>query len=369
MQVYSKNIIQFIREIKETIKFFLAKELFLEVGTNRFFNKDESFSYPIKVVIFNNKPMLGYFNSEFYELGFHETLMRSSKEQLKNIIRHELAHYVTFINHGPSVQAHGSEFKTICKNSGWDSDVYSATTCIDDAVASLSHESSTVLRRVQKLMALSSSQNENESEQAMIKSQQLLVKYHLETIDAQTDEEKVFLKRILRQKRENAKMRSIALILETFFVNIVYSKSSEATYLEIVGSALNIEIAEYVADFLDFELDKLWDLAREKHKTLKGLIAKNSFYLGIAKGFCDKIEFLKKEYQRDGVVGNGLMIIEKKLIEAKEMVYPHLRKSKSSGSYSHEASMLGQQMGKSLSIRPGVGSASKNSGASLTYSK
>ena len=38
--------------------------------------------------------MLGYFDSNFYELGFHECLMHSGREQLHNVIRHELAHYI-----------------------------------------------------------------------------------------------------------------------------------------------------------------------------------------------------------------------------------------------------------------------------------
>ena len=51
--------------------------------------------------------MLGYFDPNFYELGFHECLMHSSREQLQDIIRHELAHYMTFIEYGAGIQQHG----------------------------------------------------------------------------------------------------------------------------------------------------------------------------------------------------------------------------------------------------------------------
>ena len=62
--------------------------------------------------------MLGYFDSNFYELGFHECLMQSSREQLSNVIRHELAHYMTFINYGEAVQPHGAEFRAFCQANG-----------------------------------------------------------------------------------------------------------------------------------------------------------------------------------------------------------------------------------------------------------
>ena len=73
----------------------------------------------------------------------------------------------------------------------------------------------------------------------MIKSQQLLLKHNIDSkYVGCDDEEKVFLKRILKQKKENAKMRAIALILETFFVSIVYSRGYGFIYLEIVGNAV-----------------------------------------------------------------------------------------------------------------------------------
>ena len=124
----------------------------------------------------------------------------------------------------------------------------------------------------------------------MIKSQQLLLKHNIESkYIGSEDDEKIFLKRIMKQKRENAKMRAIAKILETFFVSTVYSRAGDFTYLEILGNAVNIEIAEYVANVLHCELDKLWNQAQQL-ANLKGTIAKNSFFLGLAKGYCNKIQ-------------------------------------------------------------------------------
>lgn len=365
MIVYSKKIIQFVNDIKCAVKGILTKEVRLKVEGNRFCNQRQSASYPIKVVIFNNKSMLGYFDSNFFELGFHECLMLSSREQLQNVIRHELAHYITFINYRGFIQSHGSEFMETCKQLGWGESVFRASVCLDGGQNTTEIEESGVLRRVKKLMALASSSNQNEAELAMIKSQQLLLNHNIESKYIAGDEgERVFLKRIMKQKRENAKMRSIASILETFFVSTVYSRSEDFIYLEIMGSAVNIEIAEYVAIVLQTELDSLWNQA-QKQANLKGMVAKNSFFIGIAIGYCNKIQALKRDYNSD--VRRGLMIIEKNLIDAKAMVYPRLISSRSSGSYCQESSALGEKMGRQLNINPAINKSSNTSGIFIGY--
>lgn len=364
MIVYSKKIIQFVNEIKRTIKIVLSQEVCLRIVKDRFYDRKQTVSYPIKVVIYNNKSMLGYFDPNFFELGFHECLMYSSIQQLHDVIRHELAHYITFINYGETVQPHGAEFRIFCDQMGWDEKVYKATSCLDGGETAFGIEESSVFRKVQKLMALATSSNKNEAEQAMIKSQQLLLKHNIDSkyIDKEC-EEKIFLKRIMKQKKENAKMRAIAKILETFFVSIVFCRAKDFTYLEILGNAVNIEIAEYVAAILQSELDKLWNQA-QRSSNLKGMIAKNSFFLGLAKGYCNKIQSLKREYNSE--VTNALMIIEKKLIDAKAMVYQRLTSTKSSANFCRQSSSLGEQMGKHLKINPAI-NRSVHSEAFIAY--
>jgi len=364
MIIYSKKIVRFIYEITAVIKEVLSKEVGLKVGSSRFCNRKETASYPIKVVIYNNKSMLGYFDPNFYELGFHECLMLASKGQLHSVIRHEIAHYITFINHGEGISSHGTEFKTFCEQMKWGEEVSRATMCLEGGSETGAIEESDVFRKVQKLMALASSSNTHEAEQAMVKSRQLLLKHNIESrYIEREDEEKMFLKRILKQKRENAKMRSIARILETFFVNTVYSRAGEFIYLEILGNAVNVEIAEHVANVLHSELDKLWDQAQELAR-LKGAVAKNSFFIGLAKGYCNKIQALKREYNTE--VTNALMVIEKKLVDAKEMAYKSLSSSKSQGSYCGVSSALGEKMGRQLNINPAVSSSSKGKTFLLT---
>jgi len=358
MILYSQKILLFSLEIKQAIQQILSKEVGLKVLKNRFYDRQERFSYPIKVVIYNHQKMLGYFDPHFYELGFHSCLMHSSKDLLKNIIRHELAHYMTFINYGKDLSApHGVEFKAFCSKMRWGEEVYRATTCLDDGQETKEAEESATARKVKKLLALSTSRNVHEAEAAMMKSQELLLKHHLSEACLHNEEEIFLLKRILKQKKETAKMRAIARILETFFVSTVYTRGGGHIYLEILGTSVHIEIAEYVAGFLGYELDTLWTQIKMRHAHLKGAVAKNSFFLGIATGYCNKVNALKKEHSKGS---HQLIVIEKKLEEARAMAYPHLSSKKSHARYCFESSKLGQQAGKSLNIHTGISQASKN---------
>ncbi len=347
MLVYSENIVRFIDEIKTHLKLILINEAGLSVHKNRFYDKKKKVSYPIKIVIYNDQKNLGYFDPSFYELGFHESIMHASKETLLNLIRHELGHYLTFILHGDQVQPHGPEYRTVCKNLGWGKKIFEATASLEINQAHSESNESAIFRKIQKLMALGSSSSKNEAEQAIFKSRELLLKHHIKIPSIENHSEKMFLLRVMKLSKRDAKMIAISRILETFFVSTVFHKGVNCIYLEILGTKLNIEIAEYASKFLDYELDKLWKEVQAK-ANLKGIIAKNSFFLGIAKGYCDKIGSLKIEHS------SALMVIENRLSFAKEMAYGKLSKMRSGHKYCQKSGLLGKEAGSNLSIHKAV---------------
>lgn len=368
MLVYSKNIVKFIGLITTTIKDILANELKVIVVKDGFFTGIHSSFCPLKVVIYNTGSKLGYFDPEFLELGFHERLMFASKEQLHSVIKHELAHYMTFLKFGGDSKPHGEHFKGFCKSVGWGEEISSASICLEDVEHSCLAASSNTFRKVQKLLALASSSNRNEAEQAMIKSRELLLKHHADSESLnfiEENEEKIYLRRVFKQKRSDAKMAAIAHILNTFFVNTVYNHCNGFTYLEIIGSFTNIEIAEYIANVLKLELDRLWLQAKKEYAHLKGLIAKNSFFWGVAKGYCNKINALKSTYSSD--IGHTLMVLEKKLADAESLIYSNLTKSRSSRQYCRHSSDLGEKAGSRLHFNAAVGRAEKKSGRSIGF--
>jgi hypothetical protein len=358
MQVYSQRIAAFISEITLAIKNILINEVRVKVHGNRFYDRTGLHSFPIKVVIFNHNQKLGYFDSEFFEMGFHERLIHCDKKVLHNIIRHELAHYQTFILYRNGVCPHGIEFQSVCQRIGWGEEVSRATTSSSDLAESSNNSDHTILRKVEKLMALANSNNQHEAEQALIKSQQLLLKHNV-TLEQLPDGDKVFIKRVLKEKRTSSKMQAIASILDTFFVHVIYNRSDEYTYLEILGSAVNVEIAEYVATTLYKQFDSLWDQAKGQLRYSHATVAKNSFFHGLAKGYCNKVQAFKREYSSD--ISHALMVIEKQLANAANLVYQNLTTSKSHRNYCPTSAALGEQMGRQLSINPAVKSDQQHS--------
>ena len=357
MIIYSQKVILFIHEIKSLVKEILLCEIHLKATMSRFYSRDGKYSYPISVVIFDKKTCLGYFDAEFYELGFNESLMHAGKEQLKNIIRHELAHYMVFISGNHCEPPHGEAYKVYCKSLGWGNEVYKASTCLENFTKVEAEAENGVFRKVKKLMALAKSSNPNEAELAMIKSQQLLLKHNIESVCLDQDDEKIILKRVLRATRQSAKLRAISKILETFFVSIVFHGGKGCIHLEVIGSLVNVNIAEYVANVLDFQLELLWQEAKGLHNGLKGMRAKNSFFVGIARGYCKKIQALKRDYTKE--TSRSLIVVEKKLIDAQAMVYPRLSSSRSHAGYCGKSSKLGEIMGENLNINPAVQAPSK----------
>lgn len=368
MFVYSQKIQRFMQEIKSLAKKVITQEIGLKMHGERFYDREGRGSYPLKVVIYNHKRELGYFDPEFYELGFKECLMYTSREKLLNIIRHELAHYMVFIEgrgfysprfSSPDFSApHGPLFREFCRGRGWGEEVYRATTQLESEASDLFEEESAILRKVQKLMALAASSNKHEAEQAMIKSQQLLLKHQIDSRYLEGEEEKMVLKRILKQKRECGKMQAIARILETFFVSVVYSRSEEYTYLEILGSEVNVQIADYIASILQRDLEPLWEEAQRSFG-LKGLVAKNSFFRGLAKGYCDKIEFLKREYTQETTT--ALKVIETELDKAREMVYSRLTSKTSRRGHCEGAAAAGESRGRALTLNTALNKSPQNS--------
>lgn len=351
MLLYSDRIIRFVREVSAEAKRILSNELGMRIAGPYVYDRQGRFGYRLSVVVFNDRPQLGYFDKEFMELGLHQRLMTASQDLLLNTIRHELAHFMVYLEYGDSVAAHGPEFRQFCLDQGWGDEVFRASAILEtqEEVAA----DPRVLQKVKKLLALSSSNNAHEAEQAMVKAREVLLKHNMSEADLDypdVDEAFWVLKRVCKRARRDAKMQAIASILQTFFVSVVFSRAGSHSYLEILGSETNVHIADYVASFLDTELDKLWKQARVKH-LLKGMVAKNSFLTGIALGYCDKVK--KTEPEAD-TASQALLLLEQQLERARKLAYPSLSKSAGRQRYCPESAALGQAAGKALSIHPGV---------------
>jgi hypothetical protein len=352
MIIYDQTAIAFLQKCQVLVKQILG-ELKIQTRQSRFVLK--GYLYPIQVVVFEGRE-LAHFDASYLQIALNRKLITGAKESvLRDILKHEIAHYLTFILHG-EVASHGQEFHQVCRDYGLSPEIAQATMQLEAAnqekVGDL--EAEKVLEKVKKLLQLARSNNAHEAELATIKANSLLLRHNLDHV--QSDEEPIYLDRLLRRGRKDTKLSAIQSILKHFIVKAVMSSGRNTCCLEVSGTLTNVKLARYVAEFLDREMDDMWEEAQRDHG-LKGLRAKNSFFAGIAKGFDLKMSKAKQDFTTDEQ--KALVLVERSLDEKTKIIYRRLSSYSSGASYHEEAGHLGMEKGKNLTIREGVESKSK----------
>jgi hypothetical protein len=353
--IYSDAIIAFLTRLHRHASTILHDEVLVKIHRRRF--SIGKYTYPLHFVVFEHPRRLGYFDKNTYEIGINKIfILPGYEEKLSAILRHELAHYLTCIHHGHDTGDHGVEFHDTCSRYNWGKDISAATIYLDEDTTAITSQSPScsLTRKIHKLLALSNSTNIYEAEQATIKSHDLMLKYNLESIEASKndDDEEMCVKRVLQYPRSSTKLHAITTILRTFFVYPVINKGSHHVYLELFGRHDNVLTGEYIARFLDKELDHLWLLKRKENTTLKGLRSKNSFFRGLADGFTRKMK--ERATAISPHATQALTRLDNVLIEKVPMAYPHLRHTKNMYRHCPHATALGEKAGAKLHIRPAI---------------
>ena len=353
MFIYDSTSIAFIHKSETFLKEIL-EHAGIEVKKSRFLYM--GYFFPINVVVFEGKEW-GHFNGPYLQIALNRKLIYLAKDSVvRDILKHELAHYFTYIIH-KDVRPHGSEFREVCRQFGFPTEIAEATMNLEESnlakVGDLASER--VIEKVKKLFMLAQSSNTHEAELATLKANELLLRHNLDYV--KDSKEPVYMDRLLLRKRKDSKISAIYGILKHFIVRPVISQGREACCLEVSGTLTNVKLAGYVANFLDQELDHMWEEAR-KEFNLKGVQAKNSFFLGVAKGFDDKMTATKMQYS--DADKKALVVVEKKLEIDTQIIYKRLGQSRSGHQTDYEASLAGHQKGLSLTIRNAVEGKAKN---------
>lgn len=352
--------------MKELLRKIIQNEIKLtRQGSFYFFEKHW---FKIKIVVFEDPKTLGFLRTSDYTIGLNKTLMYTAKtEVIENILRHEFCHLLHFFKDPTefAISPHGASYRDLCQSLGYGPDVYDASVEISQANINIqSHEDiERMLDKIKKLMELSRSSNKHEAELATLKANQLLMRYQLDlnekySFSTINDDQEFCLVRILPFKRKNAKICAIINIIETFQLYPVFTGNPDDSgffYVEIMGSRLAIEWGQYLSDYLNRELDRLWE--EEKKILGSGLRQKNSFFDGLAYGFVQKQKTVKKSFSSKD--NQTLVVLEKKLDDAVHSFYPNLRSSSRSSIRDAQAFMNGSQRGQSMQINRPLNSSSQ----------
>ena len=331
--IYSTATQSFTKKCLTLYKEILINEVGLKLRGKTFIFK--GFIYPFHIVTFEGGNKLGYFNSFLMEIGIGKQLMFAQDDLLVEVIKHEIAHLLAFLEYGNLARPHGREFKDICIRYGWKTSI-KATIPMEE----VEKKSKKLMSKVVKLFDLSNSSNAHEAKSALNKARSLMIEHGIDTV-VNKEEEDFIVVRVLETKRSNEKLKAIAQILRSFFVYPVINHGRGKVYLEIFGERRHVEIGEYIAKLLDIKLDQLW----KSETVLSGLRAKNSFLRGIAEGFTSDAVSNKER---------GVIKIEKALKESISIAYPHLSHVRSGARIDKKALKEGLKVGSKLKLPKGV---------------
>ena len=305
------------------------------------------------------------------------------------VLKHEIAHMIVNEEFNSIDHTHGDSFKRAAKILGissWASasDADMASTKPGFTQRALSEADEKLLKRAQKLLALSESANEHEAFLAMKRVRELYSQFNLAQLESCGRDGYEYRIINFKKKRIPQHHSMIASILAShFFVEVIYNSIYDAhdqtTYktLELMGSRQNLDMAEYIFQFLEYRLAALWkSYSNQKEKGYTAR-AKRSFYLGVLTGFDDK---LKKEantispngqtWSLDDVRGKTTQLIKQADLQLKEFVterHPRLVSKGWRSSYTDPTSYNdGKSEGHKLSINKPIDRKSNSETLLLT---
>lgn len=233
---------------------------------------------------------------------------RCSWDVVLQVFKHEMAHqYVDEVLGRHDDPPHGQAFQFACERLGVLLFFRKESGSIPEFISRLEidspNEQSRLLIKVEKLLSLANSTNEHEAALAMEKANDLLRKYNLERLDSvYTDN---YVRVIINEKRKRldaSRRRIVTILLNYFFVKVVYFKLFDArtceTYqtIELLGTKENVMIAEYVYHFLVRQVNRLWRNYQEE----TGVSGRQrlSYVLGVLAGLKERL--LQAEVRAQG---------------------------------------------------------------------
>lgn len=306
----------------------------------------------------NSEKCLGYYHAEYNNnhFFFSDELLSEgvSYDTFKEIVEHEVAHFIDeqLYHH----MGHNGSFKHICENLG-----------ISQNSAYLTHkltqveQTSHVLNKVKKLLALSESDNVNEASLAWAKAKELMQSYGIH--DTSDNESNIYRIGLVRYKKYTQELKTVAHIAcKISGCWLLLSDDGVANVAYAHGTKTECEVASYLFDYLRKELNRYYEEAKKNNNFSYG--SKTSFYIGVSKSMCERFE--KQELETTGTEVVEYQKENGKL--AKEFIYGYsgFRHTKSKTRVRDgSAYTSGINAGKSVAIRGGI-SSTKNSNLYLT---
>ena len=205
-------------------------------------------------------------------------------------LRHEMAHqYTDEILEVSDETPHSAAFAQACRQLRC-SPRASATQALGEQ-----SEDERLLRVIKKVLSLAGSPNEHEAQAAVEKARRLLLDYNVDVVAL--DRERGFGSRCLgpiKGRRSSWELWLAMILNEFFFVEVLWTRSydtlrdRDGTILTVYGTATNLEMAEYVYDYLSQLLTRLWPQYVQRAR-IRGNRERQRYFAGVLQGFHGKL--------------------------------------------------------------------------------
>lgn len=209
-----------------------------------------------------------------------------------------------------------------------------------------------LIEKIQKLISLADSPNENEAKSAMAKAQELMLKHNIDMRSVQDHDSEYGAETSDTFKREPANSKYINSILQGFFfVEIVKSKRREGSYFNYIGEKKNIDTAMHMRNFLTATFDRLWKEYKKENNASNS--SKGSFIYGVYQGFRNKLEEQRAAAENQ----YGLVLVQDpKATEKMNEMFSRLSHRKSSATTIRDGAAMnaGKEKGRNINASSGA---------------
>ncbi len=339
----------------------LVRELALEwLHLNRLYFKD-GLTAP-QIVLVPTRGHLGRWHRETRTLEISRPLVLAQPwGVVLEVMKHEMAHqYVNETLGESSESPHGPAFRAACARLGIDAAAAGMPTAKNDG-------EERIATRIARLLALAESPNQHEAEAAAAAAQRLMLKHNLEVRRDAAGRGYGWKHFGAPTGRVTEAERILAMVIgKHFFVDVIWVpvyrplEGKRGSVLEACGSPANLEIAEYVHDFMRATAERLWS----EHKATRGIDGnrdRRTFLAGVMTGFAEKLSRSAAQHKSEGLV----WVRDGDLGQYLRVRHPHVRHVRHASAQRNEAFSHGRQAGRGIVLHRGVRGAAESRGRLL----
>ena len=212
-----------------------------------------------------------------------------------HVLKHEMAHMIVDVEWKMGdLDDHGKAFLKACGLIDVDPRRLSGAKDLLAEDAELDKKER-IVGKIKKVMALTSSSEKGEAENALRKSEELMLKYNIDSLDQHAPEEYLFRPVGPVSGRMPNYVRDLANTISDFYFveHIMCYCGPKGRYFEFFGTKENLDIAEYIFCCLLRQAEKMWKEHAAELKMqfggTRGVASKNCFIEGLFAGYRRKL--------------------------------------------------------------------------------